>query len=376
MSMSNFLLHRLWPVLLVRAALVLLLGQVGFACAWGNVGHIAIGAMADQLIAGTAADRAVHRLLRPGETLASVSVWADCAKGYCGPLTPEMDAFVAEHVHHAEYHYSDIPFQRGVYQAGSVGTSDHDVVQTLTRCIAVLQGPGEPAANGVDSGLSQRQALLLLVHLLGDLHQPLHVAPAYLAATVDGAGFHFVAPQRDAEIDNVHVFDTKGGNYLQLGARNFHSYWDSEVVHAVSRQYGWAASSSKKALPAGTRSSTAEGLALARSLLGEPRQDQTWQDLQAGKPQRASLRKLPARWASETARQAGQIHQGLSLLDRREVQESDGQRHFIWRMSAPAGYAEQSARIAQRQLALAGQRLAELLIRIYAADSRRGMSKK
>ena len=55
-----------------------------------------------------------------------------------------------------------------------VGTSSHDIVAALQSCIDVLQG--RPASTPIDLR-SREEALRLLAHLVGDLHQPLHVDP-------------------------------------------------------------------------------------------------------------------------------------------------------------------------------------------------------
>ena len=64
------------------------------------------------------------------------------------------------------------PFQAAAYEERGVGTSDDDIVHILKQCIAVLKGARGASAN--PHNFSQREALLLLVHLIGDLHQPLH----------------------------------------------------------------------------------------------------------------------------------------------------------------------------------------------------------
>jgi hypothetical protein len=92
-----------------RFGFAILLTLASFqALGWGNLGHMTFGAMADRLIAGTHAESQVRGLLQPGETLETVSIWADCAKGYCGPLTAEMRAFVAANPQHHDYHYTDL----------------------------------------------------------------------------------------------------------------------------------------------------------------------------------------------------------------------------------------------------------------------------
>ena len=48
------------------------------AQAWGPHGHQAVGAIADQLIAGTPTEKKVRRIL--GSSLQTASAWADCAR--------------------------------------------------------------------------------------------------------------------------------------------------------------------------------------------------------------------------------------------------------------------------------------------------------
>ena len=48
------------------------------AAAWGPDGHQTVGAIADQLIAGTPTGKKVRKIL--GSTLQTASAWADCAR--------------------------------------------------------------------------------------------------------------------------------------------------------------------------------------------------------------------------------------------------------------------------------------------------------
>ncbi|MET3134665.1 hypothetical protein AAKU55_004967 [Oxalobacteraceae bacterium GrIS 1.11] len=231
------------------------------ALAWGGDGHRAVGAIAAQLIEGRRAQTEVAALLLPGESLASLANWLDCVKGVlCGPQTAEMLAYVAANPKHGQYHYTDIPFQNARYKDGAVGSADDDIVQTLKQAIAVLQGRDDALSN--PHGFSRRQALILLTHLVGDIHQPLHVGAAYLGK--DGA---YLAPTAPGQID---YFDARGGNNLllddvKLGAaaarliptlppappatgeqagaprldtRSFHLYWDVTAVDYVLRRAG------------------------------------------------------------------------------------------------------------------------------------------
>ena len=79
------------------------------AMAWGYEGHRAIGAIAEKLIKGTNAEKQVAALLLPGESLESITNWADSAKGGAGyaPATPEQAAYTAVNPRHNEYHYAN-----------------------------------------------------------------------------------------------------------------------------------------------------------------------------------------------------------------------------------------------------------------------------
>ncbi|KAK6020110.1 hypothetical protein OSTOST_14242, partial [Ostertagia ostertagi] len=78
---------------------------------------------------------------------------------------------------HRQTHYADVTVQRSRYVLGFVGTRADDVAGALRTAILVLQGkPPE----GPPHFKSKREALIVLVHLVGDLHQPLHVGSLYL----------------------------------------------------------------------------------------------------------------------------------------------------------------------------------------------------
>src|SRR3954469_12136308 len=138
--------------------------------AWTEEGHQAVGAIADSLIKGHAAQQHVQQLLGT-ETLSTASTWADQAKGW-GEQTDEMEQFRNDNPLHSQYHYTDIPFQEKVYSEKSVGATNVDVVHAINACVAILQGrPQEQKLLNV----TPKVALRLLVHYIGDIHQPLHV---------------------------------------------------------------------------------------------------------------------------------------------------------------------------------------------------------
>jgi hypothetical protein len=300
--------------------------------AWGTPGHETVGAIADQLISGRRAEVHVHKLLKPGETLQNVANWADCAKGYCGELTDELREFVRRNPRHAHYHYTDVPFQAVAYEEGGVGTSDDDVVHILKQCIVVLKGATDRGAN--PHGFSQREALLLLVHLMGDLHQPLHVGPAYLSDK-DA----FVVPTSAAAVDSVLIFKTDGDNDLILDSQPLHGYWDSRAVEEAMRR-------EKVRTPAEFAAVLMHASADMPIVTGD-------------------VAKWPAKWATESLEAAKHAHAGLSIEKRAEAQSRSGAVHFVWKVSAPSDYAETASAIAATELTRAGYRLAAVLEAVW-----------
>jgi S1/P1 Nuclease len=163
--------------------------------AWGRNGHETVGYVAASLIAGTNAGKEVKKLLKPGETMATAAEWPDCAKGfrYCHkPPTPEMQDFAARNPQHHNYHYTDVAFQQTEYDASAIGANPDDVVHILGDAILVLKG--QPSSNPAHN-ITKREALFILAHMVGDIHQPLHVGAAYV-----DSGDQFVVLRRSKRL--------------------------------------------------------------------------------------------------------------------------------------------------------------------------------
>ncbi|MFM9435973.1 hypothetical protein ACFDR9_003049 [Janthinobacterium sp. CG_23.3] len=333
------------------------------AAAWGNHGHRAVGAIADQLIKGSNAQRQVAALLQAGESLEKVAVWADCVKGtYCGAQTAEMLEYTAANPKHSQYHYTDIPFQHAHYHDGAVGSAGNDIVQTLKQTIAVLQGRDDAVSN--PRRFSRRQALLLLTHLAGDIHLPLHVGAAYVGK--DGG---FVVPGAHGQIDAANIFDARGGNNLLLDdaklaaasaglippapapldgdagpaskatAKPFHSYWDTTVVDYAMRRVG------------------------ART------PQQFAQIVIGGQPVVAANTGAPAGWPYQWADDALQASK-LAYADVTPGQTSlqtgkNGDSYKVWALEVPQNYPVPSSALAKAQLIKGGYHLAALLRAIW-----------
>jgi hypothetical protein len=341
------------------------IGLSGDVMAWGSDGHRAVAAMAGQLIRGSHAEQQVAALLLPGESLEQAANWADCVKGtFCGPQTAEMQAYTAAHPRHGAFHYTDVPFQLEHYRDHAVGTADDDIVQTLKQAIAVLQG----RADGADhpQRFTRRQALLLVTHLVGDIHQPLHVGAAYVGK--DGG---FVLPERRGQVDAVNMFDARGGNNLllddarlgQTSARlippplprpadeapawvppksptlPFHSYWDTTVVDYAFRRSGVR-----------TPLQFAQAMIAARPAItantGDP---VSW----------------PYQWADDGLAVARLAYADATPGAIARQTGRNGDVYDVWGLTVPDDYPVPSSAIARTQLTKGGYHLAALLQAIW-----------
>jgi len=331
------------------------------ALAWGNEGHRAVGSIAEKLIKGSNAEKQVAALLLPGESLESITNWADSAKGGVGypAANAEQQVYTNANPRHNEYHYANVPFQLAHYHDGIVGGSDVDVVQTLKQAIAVLQGKTDPALN--PHQLTRRQALLLIAHMSGDIHQPLHMGSAYVSA--DGK---FAVPQKASDVDAVNLFESRGGNSLLLdddklellsrplipgeskplppGAKKwptkpFHSYWDSTVVDYAMRR------SSTRAPDEFAQKMIDSKPEVARNT-GDPI---TW----------------PYQWADDSLVAAKLAYTDVTVGKREGQLNKRGEMEYKFALEMGQNYPVPSSALARSQLVKGGYHLAWLLQAIW-----------
>jgi len=319
------------------------------ALAWGPAGHHTIGAIADQLIAGSNAAKQVRRLLRGG-TLQNAAVWADCARAidpaknyaYTAPgrypecaiyETPALEAEMADFVRrndtncartpteescHKQYHYTDIAVQRRRYLRHETGARDDDIVAATRAAIRVLEGEPAPAPFNIKN---EREALLLLAHYVGDIHQPLHVGAVYLdtrgrRVDPDKTGF------RPATA-------TRGGNQIIVTVRtdkvrstNLHHLWDDIPV-----------------------------------TMTVPFVDSNWLTrARAVRRTSGTLDDWPTAWTNQT------LYQSRLAFAHLKFGRKIGDR---WHATLPANYDAKMDAIKKRQLTRAGARLAQVLKAIW-----------
>ena len=170
---------RIRNILLRIVATLLLLNLTPFAYAWGPTGHRVVAEIAQRNL--TPAAQAKVSVLLDGRTLADVANWPDdlrsdprfdkykplhfatvkngltsyrdAEKARCGDLIVAIDAFTA--------------FLR---------TGSRESLYAVTALTDKTDGTGQSACNPQETEpITPAAALSFLVHLMGDLHQPLHV---------------------------------------------------------------------------------------------------------------------------------------------------------------------------------------------------------
>ncbi len=312
--------------------------------AFGARGHAFSAAVADRLLNPRAA-REVARTL--GMKLEVAATWADCIKDVqplgdgwrhvpdarlrraCAVFeTPESIAGMIDFVSrnstqcnlggreiacHKKYHFTDVAIQRDRYDRAFIGTSDHDVVSALQAAINVLHG--RPAAAPF-SIRNRREALLLLAHLVGDVHQPLHVGALYLDAAGQPLDPDAAGPPLDPKTA------TRGGNLIADGTSNLHAEWDAVPAHLQAQRIARRV------------------LAEAGSIAVDPSDPVQW----------------PAAWASETLLVARAAFDDLGF-------RPDAAQPGKWtvQFADRDAYFRRKDAIQTRQLIRSGARLAQLL---------------
>lgn len=121
------------------------------AMSWGGFGHEVVGAIAETRMSTPSITKARELLLV--QTLQSVSTWADAVR----PRRQET----------APLHYINFPWDSDEPSADDLATSVGNVYTAVT-------GYSERLADATRPHAERAEALMFLVHFVGDLHQPMH----------------------------------------------------------------------------------------------------------------------------------------------------------------------------------------------------------
>lgn len=158
---------------------------------WGQTGHRVTGEIAEQHLSKKA-KRAIAKIL-DGQGLALVSTFGDDIKS-----DPQYREY-------GPWHYVNIDKGETEYSEEDANPAG-DIVFGIRKCIAVLEDE--------DAGKEEKAFhLKMLVHLVGDLHQPFHAGRS----------------------------EDKGGNDIQVRwfnqGSNIHRVWDSQMIEGFNMSY-------------------------------------------------------------------------------------------------------------------------------------------
>lgn len=166
---------------------------------WGPTGHRTIGQIAQEHL-NKKTKKAIENILH-GESLALVSTYGDEIKSD------------SKYKKLGPWHYVNFPFDSN-YE-NSMKNPKGDIIVGIDFCISVLKEDNSSAQD-------KNFYLKLLIHLIGDLHQPLHVGRA----------------------------EDKGGNDIKVKwfykSSNLHRVWDSAMIESWNMSYTELALNSKK----------------------------------------------------------------------------------------------------------------------------------
>ena len=177
-----------------KLLVLLLLPTMLFADDWGKTGHRVIGQIAQDNLTPQARG-AINNLLE-GETLATVSTYADEIRS-----NSDYDYFKI-------WHYVNLPIDKK-YQ--EVEHTQENVVTAIQKCIDILTDENSSREDQVFH-------LKFLVHLVGDIHQPLHTGRA---ADYGGSKIKLKFKGRKAEQTNT----------------NLHVLWDTNMIDDFKMSY-------------------------------------------------------------------------------------------------------------------------------------------
>jgi len=166
---------------------------------WGQNGHRATGEIASQHLTKSA-KRKIDKLLK-GQSLAFVSTFADEIKS-----DKKYKEFSA-------WHYVNMDLDQS-YEIAEKNPKG-DLVSGIATCISVLK-------NKQSSEEDKVFYLKMLVHFIGDLHQPMHIGQK----------------------------EDRGGNKVQVTwfgkGTNLHSVWDTKMIEDWNMSYIELADNAKK----------------------------------------------------------------------------------------------------------------------------------
>jgi hypothetical protein len=272
-------------------------------------------------------------------SIAEIADWADKIRGTIKNPDQDTIQFLQDFPNqvHKSWHYVNLPIEASSYDPIQYKefTREDDVVHMINRSVLVLLGK--------EAIFSKLNALRWIVHLVGDVHQPLHVGCGYIDESVKLAKLVFdpkIIIEKDLKSD-------QGGNKLDLPApirHNLHSYWDDKLKNG--RDFN------TNDLQLELEENVNKILLIIKD-----------QNVQPSNVLELPPERLPEQWATETLKAAKVAYQSLEICD-----VNDDKTTFKISWDGKEAYDKRCIPIIEKQIALASQNLAVLLNKILSGE--------
>ncbi|MGE0587725.1 MAG: S1/P1 nuclease [Cyclobacteriaceae bacterium] len=177
---------------MIKISITVLVFLISYSTAypWGATGHRVVGEVASQYLNAKAKKKLTDLLM--GESLAMAGTWMDEVRSN------------RKYDYMTDWHWVTIP--EGTNYADTEKNPNGDIIEAIDRMIKKLKSGGLTKTDEAES-------LKVLIHLVGDIHQPLHV----------GTG------------------DDRGGNDTKVKwmgrSSNLHRVWDSDIIDETKLSY-------------------------------------------------------------------------------------------------------------------------------------------
>jgi hypothetical protein len=241
---------RRYQARIALALLAVILSTPSLTLGWGAGGHMMVASIAFKRLNAHAKAKAIALLARPinpaavsaqSKDFVNAAHWADDLRPF-----PEFDAF-------KPLHFIDNPFATdGTVLPAGVPEPDN-IVKALEDNVNILKTSSDMDA--------QAQALRLIIHFVGDIHQPLHCATRVSHANPDG---------------------DRGGNLVKIKVAgkttNLHSYWDAGIGNFPKTGLNFAPPPLNKIPPAAAQAMAGNPATNPKIKLDDPFNFQAWSD--------------------------------------------------------------------------------------------------
>ena len=300
----------------------------------------------------------------PEDDLGKLAVWADdikFAKRHMRstPLLGDAEtiAFNLNFKSNGDWHFLNLPLATEAFSEKSLFNPDaNNVVDVLVGAIHVLEG--QPSgyqfqdSKGEIIDFTQNQALRLIVHLVGDIHQPLHVGTGFYklpsangqtTLTLDTNDDSILVTDPSAVIsENTKLPNDSGGNAVYPSSLELHAIWDDVLVQIFA---------------GGTKNSHVLAQKMSKNV----------SDVQVylNKDDKCAVidyHNWPALWATDSVHEAKEIYKGITY---QSVDFKPNGTIAKIHVTLPETYRVDQAGRVEAQLEKAGAHLALLLNSIH-----------